>query len=294
MTITLAFAAAATTGHRTTAAVAAATAISLTGTWVKQAAQALAVNANALRTLVGAARKLMLEQLRQQNQDILVHAQRLNLIEQINVKFIFMQVMENLFQALRGHFAPGRDEAVLYLGPDGPPNRLQLPHFARGHQGDGGAGFPSPPGPANAMHIATRIKRHVEIEDVRDIVDIQAAGRDVRRHQDVNFAASERRHHPAPLGLLHVAMQAIDIVAAAAQENVERVGLFAGPAEDDGLAHVFRVNQADNRIGPFAVLNDVEQLLNVIVGRFVAGRRDLDRIAQNRLRQSHDRPRHGR
>src|SRR5690349_20872030 len=39
---------------------------------------------------------------------------------------------------------------------------------------------------ANAMHIALRLIRQIEIDDVRDAIDVDAAGRDVSRDEDAN------------------------------------------------------------------------------------------------------------
>ncbi len=102
----------------------------------------------------------------------MIHCQRLNLVQQINVKFVVMQGMKNPLQALGSDFAAGRDKAVLQLRPNRPLDGLQLPHFPRGHQGDGCARLPSPASAPNPMHVTTRIKRHVKIEDMGDVVNV--------------------------------------------------------------------------------------------------------------------------
>ncbi|OQC15100.1 MAG: hypothetical protein BWX73_01502 [Lentisphaerae bacterium ADurb.Bin082] len=83
-----------------------------------------------------------------------------------------MQGMKNPLQALGSDFAAGRDEAVLQLRPNRPLDGLQLPHFSRGHQGDGRARLPGSPRTPNPMHVTTRIKGQMEIEDVGDVVNI--------------------------------------------------------------------------------------------------------------------------
>ncbi len=89
-------------------------------------------------------------------------------------------------------------------------------------------------------------------------------------------------------------MQAIHIVASAAQKNIEGICLFTRPAENHRLADIFGVDQANDRIRSLAVFNHIEQLLNIVVGGLMHCSCDLDRVMQNRLRQSHDRARHRR
>ena len=46
-------------------------------------------------------------------------------------------------------------------------------------------------GPADAMNIVLRHVRQLEVDDIRQFVDIDAARRDVGGHQDVQLAALE-------------------------------------------------------------------------------------------------------
>ena len=42
-------------------------------------------------------------------------------------------------------------------------------------------------GPSDAMHIVLRLNGQIEIDDMRDVVDIDAAGGNVRRDQDSRY-----------------------------------------------------------------------------------------------------------
>ena len=77
-------------------------------------------------------------------------------------------------------------------------------------------------GSSDAVHVALRLVRHIEIDDMGDAVDIDAARRDVGRDQDRHATVAEGRERPLPRGLRLVA--------------VDRVGLDAGPCQTLGDA----------------------------------------------------------
>src|SRR3954468_7480254 len=63
-----------------------------------------------------------------------------------------------------------------------------LPHIVslpRTDEGDSHAGAAGPAGPADAVHVTVAILGCVEVDHMRDVVDIEAAGRDVCGHQCV-------------------------------------------------------------------------------------------------------------
>src|SRR5262249_8035251 len=62
-------------------------------------------------------------------------------------------------------------------------------------------------GAADAMDIVVCLKRHVEIEDVADRGNIEAARRDIARHQDCDFSGPECIESSHSHGLIEIAMQ---------------------------------------------------------------------------------------
>ncbi len=71
-----------------------------------------------------------------------------------------------------------------------------------------------------------------------DVVDIQASGRHIGSHQDIHLAAAELLHHPVPLVLAQVPVEAFRLVATGGQGDDQFVHTLFGAAEDDHLAVV--------------------------------------------------------
>jgi len=63
--------------------------------------------------------------------------------------------------------------------------------LVRANQRCGLAGVSGAAGAPDAMYIVFGDLRHVEVDDMRELVDIQAAGRNVRGHQHPDLAVLE-------------------------------------------------------------------------------------------------------
>ena len=83
----------------------------------------------------------------------------------------------------------------------------------RGDDGDRRAGPPRTPGAADAVDVIVGMMRDVEIEDVADGGNIEAAGGDVGGHQQRNLAFAELIQRLGAGRLIHVAMQGADAEA---------------------------------------------------------------------------------
>ncbi len=170
--------------------------------------------------------------------------------------------------------------------------------------GEGVAFAPGAPGAADAMHVILGMNRHVEIEDVAHVLDIEAAGGDVAADQERDLALLETRQHLVARGLGHVAVQLPDVEAVALQglENHRHVALAV--AEDQRVAHVFALEQRAQRGALFAVsdpgaapvlVRDHDQALGDGFGG-AGGRRHRDflRVHQELVGEPADFRRHGR
>ena len=74
---------------------------------------------------------------------------------------------------------------------------------------DEGAGLPAllrASCATDAVGVGVRGVGEVEVDDVADLRDVDAAGGDVRRDEDVIAPVAEALHRPLPLGLAHVAL----------------------------------------------------------------------------------------
>src|SRR5690242_5705822 len=95
-------------------------------------------------------------------------------------------------------------------------------------------------GAADAVHVVLGLRGGVEVDDVRDAGDVDAARRDVRGDEGVDPAGLEARQRPLALGLRLVAMHrdGRDVVVAEALDEAVRAALGAHEDERAGLAGV--------------------------------------------------------
>ena len=92
----------------------------------------------------------------------------------------------------------------------------------------------------------------VEVEDVADGRDIEAARRDVARDQKRDLAVAKTVESPEPRMLVHVAVQRADRIAVAFERAVERRHVALAIAEDDRVSEVrCAVDQPAERIAFF-------------------------------------------
>jgi hypothetical protein len=91
----------------------------------------------------------------------------------------------------------------------------------RGDDGDCGTGAPGAAGTANAMDVIVGMVRHVEIEDVADSGDVEAARGDVGGDQKRNLALAELVERSGARRLIHIAVQGADTEAVLLQRFVK-------------------------------------------------------------------------
>ena len=80
-------------------------------------------------------------------------------------------------------------------------------------QRDGHALAPGPADPADAVDVGLRRRRHVVVDDVGELVDVEAAGGDVGGDEQVGGAGAQPAHDPVALLLVHAAVQRLGPVA---------------------------------------------------------------------------------
>ena len=115
--------------------------------------------------------------------------------------------------------------------------------------GVGGAGLAGAAGAADAMHVVVGVMRDVEIEDVADVGNVEAAGGDVGGDQQLGFAVAERVERGGARRLIQVAVQRDGVEAVTDQRAVKLRDLALAVAEDDGVLEVVGgADQAAQRV----------------------------------------------
>ncbi len=127
--------------------------------------------------------------------------------------------------------------------PDQPFDRGDRFVVERGDDRNRGAGAAGAAGTADAMHVIVGMMRHVEIEDVADGGNVEAAGGDIGGHQQRDLALAELIERGGARRLVHVAMQGADAEAVLLQRLVDDGDFALAVAEDDRVLEILGVAQ---------------------------------------------------
>ena len=93
------------------------------------------------------------------------------------------------------------------------------------------------------MDVVFRVYRHVVIEDVAHVGDVQAARRHVTGDKKGDLAVAECLERGHALALVHIAMQCTDIELVPVERPVDDADIFLAVAEDDGVLDVDLLHQ---------------------------------------------------
>jgi hypothetical protein len=141
------------------------------------------------------------------------------------------------------------------------------------------------------MHVDFGRGRQIEVDDVRHVIDVEAARGDVGGDQDVGLLRPKQLHHAVALLLHHSAMQRLRAVAVRVERVGQLVDLEAGAAEHDRRLRAFEIEDAAERRDLLALADDERHLADL---RHLSRRALLDRdlhllrLLQVAARDRHD------
>ncbi|MNS89475.1 hypothetical protein D3C72_1234900 [compost metagenome] len=146
---------------------------------------------------------------------------------------------------------------------------------------------------ADAVHVVFGVERDVEVEDGGHVLDIEATGRDVGAHQQVDFTGLERGERLQAFVLALVAVQCGGTQTVALQRACEARAAELAVDEHEGLRNAALLDDLLERTALVVVRDAVEVLFDG-GGRFVRPRHfDGDRVLQVAAGQSLDLGREG-
>ena len=153
----------------------------------------------------------------------------------------------------------------------------------RAHQRDRRAGGAGAAGAADAVHVVVGRVRQVEVDDVRQLLDVEAARRDVGRDQHADLARLEVVERLHALGLRAVAVDRGRVHALAVQLVGEPVRADPGRDEDQHLVDAPRLDEVHEELALALARHRMDDVRDELRGRVL--RRDLhrDRVAQERF-----------
>ena len=139
----------------------------------------------------------------------------------------------------------------------------QEPVLARLDERDRDALAPGPARPADAMDVRLGVRRDVVVHDVRDVIDVETAGGDVGRDEDVEGALAEAAHHAVALLWSIPPWSAAVSWPWAASRLRQVVDLAPGPGEHQGRGRVLEIEDAPERDGFVRPSDDVRDLADL-------------------------------
>ena len=175
----------------------------------------------------------------------------------------------------------GRQVGDLHGRPDDALDVAQVPVLARLDQGDRHAFATGPAGAPGPVHVDLGRRRHVVVDDVGHVLDVQAAGRDVRRDEHVQRALAEAAHDPVALLLRQPAVERGGVAAAARERLREVVDLAPGPGEHERRGGVLEVEdpaEGGQLVGAPHDVRDVADARGLALGAPLALDADADRV----------------
>ena len=195
----------------------------------------------------------------------------------------------------RVFISPGARELLLDRADlVGEPQQIEVADVLRPDERDrrpGAAGAARSPGP---VHVLLGRLGEVEVDDVREVRDVDAARRHVGRHEEPQAPLLGRRHDALAVGLRQIAVQPVRVEAPRLQDLGGALRLVARVAEDDGALRVLDLEDANELAHLVAVSQDVNEVADLQRPDLVARESDELGVAEVALREALDVRRDGR
>ena len=122
-------------------------------------------------------------------------------------------------------------------------DELQLAELTGSDKGHSHTGIARTTGTTDAVHVAFRVLRNIKVDNVGNIIHIDAAGSHVSSDEHIAGTLAEFFHHAIALILAQIAMQALGHVATAGQRDGQVIHTLFSAAEDNQLAIDFCIQQ---------------------------------------------------
>ena len=142
--------------------------------------------------------------------------------------------------------------------------------------------------PPYAMDVDLGLVGQVEVEHVGDVLHVDAATRDVGRHENENVPVAEGFQRTRPCGLTLVAVNGIGRDANLAQLLRKTVCSVLGSGEDDAARDHLAFKQIDEQLTLVGLLDKGHVLLDAVGGRCLRADVHLHRTMQHLVGQLTD------
>ena len=149
-------------------------------------------------------------------------------------------------------------------------------------------------GAADAVHIRLGLHRKIEVDDMGDVVDVEAARGDIGGDEHGRAARAEGVEGARALVLRLVAVDRLGVDAVGLQLAREAVGAVLRLGEDDGALHRERVEEVDEELRLLRLEHEVELLVDAVDRARDRRHRHAHGIVEERVGEMADLLRHRR
>ena len=111
----------------------------------------------------------------------------------------------------------------------------QVTNISLGQEVDGHTITSETTGSTDTVDVVLAVRGQIEVDDERDLLDVDTTGEEIRRDEDARRTGAELPHDDVTLALVHVAVHARHREVALLHLLLEPVDLAAGVAVDDRL-----------------------------------------------------------
>ncbi|MCB9533683.1 MAG: hypothetical protein H6698_05120 [Myxococcales bacterium] len=177
---------------------------------------------------------------------------------------------------------------------DRPLDRLEILGLFGVDQRDGDTRAARPAGATDTVDVALGLVRELEVEDVRHVVDVEAARREVGRDQHADRAAAEAVERALARILRLVPMDRRRDDAVALEVLHEPVGAVLGPREHDRPLHRGLRQQLGDQPALVGLVDEQDALIDALDGRRLRRHLDAHGVVEKARRELGDRTRHRR
>lgn len=151
-------------------------------------------------------------------------------------------------------------------------------------EGEGNAGSACAAGSTDAVDVVFFVFREVEIDDVADGRDVDAAGSDVGSNENADIALTEPEDRFSPLALIHIAMESSGAVSLLEEFVDKLIGVMLCTSEDNGLSKAFIIEQmVENAVFVLDIVDLNEPLVDIVVGLLIGNNPNFLRVAEQTL-----------
>jgi len=174
-------------------------------------------------------------------------------------------------------------------------NLLLCPTLTLGNQVDGRTLATKPTRTTNTVNVVLTLERQLVINHNGNLLNVNATSQQVRGDEHTALAVAELRHPELTLRYIHIAVNVVEVKAAALHLVRQPLRLLTRVDEDSRLLDAQVVVKIAQRVQLVVLTRDLHKpLLDALQAHLLRLQKNLHRVAENALRHRNDVRRHRR